>query len=275
MSWLEVRAKFSPYPVDASPIIDIFRAHGIENTLEEGEEISGAIVEVAQTETVVAALRADLIQAGAVDVVTRDLVEVNWDEVWKQYFKPRRVGDRFVVRPTWEEFEANPEDLIIVLDPGQAFGTGDHATTRHCLALLETIDLVDKRILDMGCGSGILAIGAKMLGASDVLAVDIDPIAVDVTRENAALNKVEIRAAVGGTLPAGPWDVVISNIISATLIRFAIDIALEIPAGGHWIASGIIEANWPDVQFFAKKAGFELVSSSVDTEWVGAHFVRR
>jgi ribosomal protein L11 methyltransferase len=273
MSWIEVRAKFSPYPVDPSPIVEIFRTHGIENTLEEGEEISGAIVQVGTTASVVDALRADLLQAGAVSVETRDLVEVNWDEVWKQHFTPRRIGERFVVRPTWEEFDASPDDLIIVLDPGQAFGTGDHATTRHCLSRLESVDLVGKRVLDMGCGSGILGIGAKMLGAADVLAVDIDPIAVDVTKENAQLNNVEIRAEVGGTLPSGPWDVVISNIISATLIKFAADISKEITPGGHWIASGIIEANWPDVREAAERAGFTLVTASVDSEWVGAHFV--
>lgn len=274
MSWIEVRARFSPAPEDWSPFIDLYDQHGIENTLEEGEELVGAIAGVDAGQTASQALREALLAAGAVEVNVQELPEVNWQEAWKQFFKPRRIGKRFLVRPTWEDTELEAGDLEIVLDPGQAFGTGDHPTTRGCLALLEEVQVEGRDVLDLGCGSGILAIGAHKLGAKSVVGVDIEPVSVEVARENAELNGVDIEFIAGAGLEALPADLhyklIVSNIISATLIRLAPDVSMRIPSGGDWIVSGILEGNWPDVLAAAEKNGFELKERRVEESWVAA-----
>jgi len=273
MSWIEVKAEFEN-GLDLSPFVDIFLEYGIENTLEEGSTLTGCLVSVEGSAERIGELAEALKEAGAVKVETRDLVEDNWEIAWRQFFKPRRIGKRFLVRPTWEEFESDPNDLVIVLDPGQAFGTGDHPTTRLCLELMEQPEVAGKRVIDIGCGSGILSIGACLLGASEVLAIDIDPIAVEVAKENRDLNKVEFEAVVGeGVLVYDhKWDVVVSNIISATLIRLARDVRGLIEEAGVWIISGVIVDNWPDVLEAAEKAGFKLTNRLEEDGWVAASF---
>ena len=275
MSWIEVRAQFDALPSDLSPIIDAFIEHGIENTLEDGNEVVGCIVDVASAATNVEALEAELKRLGASSVIVQPLEEVDWTVAWKQFFKPRRIGERIVVRPTWEECETEPGDVVVVLDPGQAFGTGDHPTTRLCLAILDATDLVGKSVLDLGCGSGILAIAAQKLGAAKVVAVDSDPIAADVTRENMALNECDFEVRVADRMDGNTYDVVVSNIISATLIRLSASVAQAVPVGGLWIVSGIIEDNWPDVRLAATSQKFELEDERHEDGWVAAKLVKR
>lgn len=310
MSWTSVRTTLAEWPADPSPIVDIYLRHGIENTIEEPPALWGCFPDVNATPAQIAALRADLEQWPGAVVTLDQLEETNWDEVWRQHFRPRRVGTRFVVQPTWDTVAAEPGDLVITLDPGQAFGTGDHPTTRQCLALLEGVPVAGALVADVGCGSGILAIGARMLGACEVHALDIDPIAVDVTRENAARNRVEIDAFVGEgvqslfdrdvrwddgsqewvqdenplesrpepqrtSAPIEPrYDIVISNIISAVLIRISPDVAAATKPGGHWIVSGIIEQNWDEVRRAAEAVGFELIHQSQEDDWCAATFRR-
>jgi len=273
MSWIEVKSQFEP-DQDLSPFVDIYGEYGIENTLEEGAFLTGCLVDVDGSAARIQELTDALTQAGALEVITRDLVEDNWEIAWRQFFKPRRIGKRFVVRPTWEEFESSPDDLVIVLDPGQAFGTGDHPTTRLCLELMETISIEGSKVVDIGCGSGILSVGACLLGARKVLAIDIDPIAVEVAKENRELNGVEFEAYAGEGLNGlkGDWDVAISNIISATLVRIANDVRDVLLDGGRWVVSGVIVDNWPDVRMAAEKAGFEFVEKREEDGWVAASF---
>ncbi len=305
MSWIEVEAWFHRgAPNDLSPVIDVFRAHGIENTLQEGDEmLVGCLVDVPGSEAVVVRLTKALEAHGA-SVETRPLPETDWEEAWKAFFHPRRVGEHWIVRPTWEEAEVGPNDRVIVLDPGQAFGTGDHPTTRMCLELMEPLDLAGRAVADVGCGSGILAVGACLMGADPVEAVDIDPIAVEVAKENAVRNGVAFLALAGdglsvfnGSLADVPqdetpledsstvtrhsspvtrhsYDLILSNIISATLIRIAADIAVAVAPGGAWIVSGIIEANWPEVRETAAKVGFTLADERHEDGWVAARFTR-
>jgi ribosomal protein L11 methyltransferase len=275
MNWITIKARYDQAPADWSPVVDIFREFGIENTLEDKETLVGCYVDVDGVQTQIEALRNALSGTGISEFIAEPFVEKNWEEEWKKFFKPRRIGKNFVVRPTWEEFAAQPNDHVIVLDPGQAFGTGDHPTTRMCLAFLEKYVTPGLRVLDLGCGSGILAIGAKMVGASDVMAIDIDPIAVEVARENSSRNSVSIECAAGDVLAlnlAEGWDVVVSNIISATLINLAPDAAFALAKGGIWIVSGIIVQNWEDVQRAAVKSGLGYVEHREEDGWVSAVF---
>ncbi|HEY0868528.1 MAG TPA: 50S ribosomal protein L11 methyltransferase, partial [Fimbriimonas sp.] len=250
MSWIEVQARFDPSIADLSPFVEIYREHGIENTLESRHSLTGCLVDVDGSQEAVARLSAALRSAGATEVSAQPLPEEDWDQLWRKHFKPRRVGSRFVICPSWEKYEARPDDLVILLDPGQAFGTGEHATTRMCLELLEKAHLTGKTVLDLGCGSGILSVAAVKLGALRVVAVDIDPVSVQVARENAERNGVWYEASTGDGLDEldGAFDVLVSNIISATLIRLAPDAIRYVQPKGTWILSGVITQNWPDVR---------------------------
>jgi ribosomal protein L11 methyltransferase len=307
MSWILIRADFDPCPLDLSPFVEIFREFGVENTLEDANGLQGCLVALPGTEHLPQELRAALLNGGAAAVSVSPYVEQDWETTWRQFFRPRRVGSHFLVVPTWEVQEPQEGDLVLLLDPGQAFGTGDHPTTRMCLELLEDLPLVGKRLADVGCGSGILAIGASKLGAS-VLAVDIDPVALEVTRENAERNgapldlycgdglnrldsipsQVELKAVpqddsplsddtaeVASPLPEGSqFDVVVSNIISATLIRLGRQLTEALEPGGHWIVSGIIEQNWPEVKAAALAMNMVLVRNLVEDGWVAATFIK-
>jgi ribosomal protein L11 methyltransferase len=278
VNWIEVRATFSPPPADWSPAVEAFREAGIENTLEDGEVLSGAIVDVPGAAQAIAILRTRLRELGASAVIDQALEEVDWDQAWRQHFKPRRIGERFVIRPTWEPYEAAPGDLVIDLDPGQAFGTGEHPTTQSVLALMERVDFADRRVLDLGTGSGVLAIAAMLLGARSAVGTDVEAVAVEVARENARSNGFEIdfRAGEGfDPVPEPEFDVVLSNIISAVLIRLAPEVAPRVAAGGLWITSGVIAENWADVRQAAEAAGFGLEDYIEADGWVSARFVKR
>ena len=277
MNWILVKAHLSPAPADWSPIIEVYRQFGIENTLEEKGAIVGCYVDVDGVQDQILALKAALLGIGVTEVTAEQLVEVDWENELKKFFKPRRVGQHFVVRPTWETFDAQPSDLVIILDPGQAFGTGDHPTTRNCLGFLEKYVQPGRDVLDLGCGSGILAVGAKLLNAGEVCAIDIDPISIEVAKENFERNKVDVLTAVGDVLALqfeAEWDIVVSNIISATLINLAPDATYALRYGGKWIVSGIITQNWSDVQKAAGKQGLEYIEHVEEDGWVAGVFAK-
>lgn len=279
MNWLEISARFEPAPEDWSPIIDLLGEYGCENSLQEDRppSITTCLAELPGSEEILKGLKTGLGELGAVSVTVRPVPEVDWSEVWKQHFKPRRVGQRFVIKPTWEDFEKSEGDLIIELDPGQAFGTGEHPTTRGCLELMESIELLGKRVADVGCGSGVLSIGAHLLGAASVSGVDIEPIAVEVARQNARDNHLDIPFVTGDSiddLGEGPWHVVLSNIVSSTLIAMSPKIAVSLVPGGTWLVSGILDPNWPDVLAAANRVGFSLFRELREDGWVSAIFQR-
>ena len=173
---------------------------------------------------------------------TRELAEADWREAWKKYFGVQRIGRRLVIVPSWEEFTPKPDDIVLSIDPGMAFGTGQHPTTAMCLAALETIVKGGESVLDLGCGSGILAIAAAKLGASRVLAIDIDPLAVKATRENALTNDVEIEAreAVLESIEEN-FGIIVANISGITLERLASNLGETLVPDGQLIASGFLE----------------------------------
>jgi ribosomal protein L11 methyltransferase len=195
--------------------------------------------------------RAALARAGiAAEVTQRTVAEEDWAESWKEHFHVERFGEHLVVVPTWRSFAPQPDDVVIALDPGMAFGTGQHETTRMCLEALERTVRPGMAVLDVGCGSGILSIAAAKLGAREVLAVDVDPNCARITSENARLNGVEssVIARTGSTGGAWPFEqaatgrcgIVVANIIARIIGEIAADLAAALAPGGRLIASGII-----------------------------------
>ncbi|HLK13448.1 MAG TPA: 50S ribosomal protein L11 methyltransferase [Fimbriimonadaceae bacterium] len=279
MNWIEITAEFPSAPPDWSPVIELFRAAGCPNSMETDvpPAVIGCLADGVGAPSRVTLLARRLRDAGASHIRTKTIADEDWNHAFREHFKPRRVGKRFVIVPTWDtDFKPRDGDLVITLDPGQAFGTGDHPTTRMCLELLEKAGVTGKRVADVGCGTGILSIGAVRLGAAEVAAVDIDEVSVQVSRENAALNQVsfEVGLADGIASLGEGWDVLVSNIISATLILLAPDAARALVTNGKWIASGIINENWPDVLAAAEAAGFALDTKLEDPQWVAAMFHR-
>jgi ribosomal protein L11 methyltransferase len=215
------------------------------------------------------------------ELTTRLVHEADWAEAWKAHFPVLRVGRRLVIRPTWRRHRRSPDDIVLALDPGMAFGTGLHPTTRLCLAGVESLAdrgvLDGARVLDVGCGSGILAIAAVKLGARDALGLDTDPIAVDATTANAARNRLAQRIdARQGSLPSanGPFDVVLANLIASLLVDLTALLRGELRPGGVLLASGIFIDREPDVRESFSKAGLEVVGRSEEGEWVALEAVR-
>ncbi len=275
-----VRAELREAPSDWAPLIEVFREHGIEGTVQEDSppSLAGYLAENQTDEARLNALCDDLVAAGAESIWREAIDEVDWAEAWKQFFKPMRLGRRLVIRPEWETFEAEADDIVIVLDPGQAFGTGDHPTTRMCLELLDALDLHGLDVADIGCGSGILAVAACRLGARSVVGVDIDGVAVEASAENAARNGVSFDVLAGKGFEPLPseatYDLVVSNIISAALIVLAPEASGRVRPGGRWVVSGVIRNNWPDVAAAAERAGFQVDDVREEGDWVAASLIR-
>ncbi|TAK55381.1 MAG: 50S ribosomal protein L11 methyltransferase [Dehalococcoidia bacterium] len=200
-------------------------------------------------------------------VSSREVAEEDWAESWKEHFHIERFGERIVIVPSWRRYEAEAGDVVVTLDPGMAFGTGQHETTRMCLEQLERAVRPGARVLDVGCGSGILAIAAARLGASGVLAVDVDADCVRVTTENARTNGVEGIVRVGhGSLgdawpfeePPAAFDVVVANIIARVIVDVAAELASALAGGGLLIVSGVIGAREGEVAGALAAAGLRV-----------------
>ncbi len=216
------------------------------------------------------------------ELSTRIVHEADWAEAWKAHFPVLRVGRRLVVRPTWRRHRRLPDDVVLALDPGMAFGTGLHPTTRLCLAAVESLAdrglIADSRILDVGCGSGILAIAALKLGARAGLGVDTDPIAIEATAANATRNRLGRRLrAREGSLPSGdgPFDVVLANLIASVLIALAPLLRDELRRGGVLLASGIFVDREAEVRTAFESAGFDIAGRSEEGEWVALEAIKR
>ena len=215
---------------------------------------------------------------GSLKLETREVPDEDWAESWKQSWKPLRAGKHFVIKPTWENLTPQPEDRVIEMDPGMAFGSGYHETTALCLALLEENVHAGDRVIDVGTGSGILAIGAAMAGAGSVLAIDIDPDAVRVARENVIHNGVDacVRVQEGNLLDRVEevCDLCTVNIIAQVLCAFARPLVSHIRPGGLLICSGIISSRKEDVRDALLEAGYEILEIRPRGEWV-AFLARR
>jgi ribosomal protein L11 methyltransferase len=213
---------------------------------------------------------------------TRVVDEADWAEAWKAHFPVLRIGQRIVIRPTWRRHRTRAGEVVIALDPGMAFGTGLHPTTRLCLVGLETLAadaaFSGARVLDVGSGSGILSIAAARLGAADVSALDVDPIAVESTAANARLNGVDrvVRPTLG-SLPTTepPVDVLVANLIAGLLVRLAPEIATATRVGGRWLASGIFRDREVEVLAAFEAEDLEATDRWVEDDWVALAGHRR
>lgn len=212
------------------------------------------------------------IDMGTLELEIETVHEQDWSENWKKYYKPFHAGERLVVKPSWEPYEPKDGDLVIEMDPGMAFGTGTHETTNMCMQMLEKYVQPGMTCIDLGTGTGILAIAAAKLGATDVLAIDLDENAVKVAHENIAHNGLEntIRAKAGDLFKqtSESADVVVANIIASVICSLCAPARAHINEGGVFICSGIIREYEQDVRDALEKAGYTLENRIEKGEWV-------
>lgn len=209
---------------------------------------------------------------GRMDVEDRLVKDEDWKDNWKEFFKPAKITDRIVVKPTWEQYEKQSEDeLIIEIDPGMAFGTGTHETTTLCIKLLEKYTQKEDAVLDVGCGSGILSIAAALLGIKNILGVDIDPVAVEVSKENVELNGFsDVVKIQYGDLTKGidyKADVVVANLMADLVMMLSCDVAKHLKGKGIFISSGILIEKQEQVSESIKNNGFEIIEILEQGDW--------
>lgn len=290
VKWIELSVEVHPEAVDA--VAEVFRANGtggvaIEQPVTsdiEGEQVPrpiGLPVMKAYlpitptTNDQVRRIEGDLwhLQAFGLSPVgemqRRNIEEEDWANAWKEHFHPLKVG-RVVIKPTWREWDAEPDDIVIELDPGMAFGTGLHPTTQLVLAALQPRVRPGMEVLDLGTGSGILAIAAARLGAR-VTALDVSDVAVEVAQENVNTNGLagEIRVAKGSidAVKGQQFDLVLANIIASILHDLAPELAAALKPGAELLGSGIVEERVELVREAFTRAGLRLTEQRCDGDW--------
>lgn len=214
----------------------------------------------------------DDMEKGPCTISWNTVRDEDWADNWKAYFHPEKVGGMLVIKPTWEDYEASPDDIVIELDPGSAFGTGTHPTTAMCLRELETLVKGGMRIFDVGTGSGVLSIAAAKLGATDVTAMDYDKVAVEVAAENIRQNGVEdvVKTGVSDILKSfdGKADLIVANIIADIIIMLFDELDEHLAEGGRLLASGIISERLADVTEACLAHGFVVDKVTEEKGWV-------
>lgn len=202
-----------------------------------------------------------------------DFEEEDYQNSWKKYFYTQKISERFVVKPTWREYEPQEDELVIEIDPGRAFGTGTHPTTSLCIKLMEENIKEGNTVIDVGTGSGILMVAAEKLGAGKIVGTDIDPMAVEVAEENLLLNKVDMEKAkaYAGDLVTvvqnEKFDVVVANILADVLLILLKDISRVVKKDGLVIFSGIIEDKLEEMKRAVEEVGLEILEVKADKEW--------
>ena len=204
-------------------------------------------------------------------IETTTIKDSDWENSWKDYFDILNIGEKFVIVPTWREYENEENKYVINIDPGMAFGTGGHETTSLCIKNLEKYVKPHDNIIDVGCGSGILSIASSYLTDGEIKAVDLDKLAVDVSRENFALNNLENRITVEEasllTKETKKYNVIVANIL-AHIIELMLDDAYKLlEDGGYYITSGIIKDKKDELLEKMLERGFKLVEETSDNEW--------
>lgn len=213
-----------------------------------------------------------LFPGGRVEITETEVAAENWATSWKAFYKPEKIGVRVVIKPSWEDYQEQKDDVVVEMDPGMAFGTGNHPTTAMCIRALEEYVFPQCRVLDVGTGSGILAVTAAKLGAGKVLAVDHDPISIDATRQNIDLNRVEDQVSVlQEDLVSGieeKVDIIVANIIADVIIKLIPQALPLLDKNSILIASGIIKERQSEVEEVFRHHAFSIEKTLQEGEWV-------
>ncbi len=209
---------------------------------------------------------------GPLNFYIKNIKEKNWTENWKKHYKPIKIGQHIIIKPSWEKYKPRAKDVVIQIDPGMAFGTGTHESTALCIEFLERYVRQGDRVFDIGCGSGILALVAAKLGASSVEAYDLQQMAVYITKRNAKLNNADtiIRVNQGSLLDKvrGRADVIVANIVADAIIKMSPTIAMHLNPGAIFIASGIITDRKQEVYEGLSDGGLVITEELVRNQWL-------
>ena len=211
------------------------------------------------------------LDSGPALIQTMLVVDSDWADGWKAFYHTQKIGQRIVIRPSWESYVPEKDDIVLTMDPGMAFGTGEHATTRLCLLQLEQLVKKGQTVFDVGCGSGILSLAAAGLGAAKVQACDVDPVAVRVARENAELNGLEDTI----TVHPGPIEmfrdqanVIVANIIADVIIEILPAVVQRLETGGYFVAGGIVSEHEDRVLSAHANAGLKVIHREAAHDWL-------
>ena len=254
--------------LDESLLEESFDGAIVKGYLPEGEDLLDKIELIKENVEKIPLYNLD---KGMGEVTTSDVYEEDWENAWKKYYKPKKIGEKIVIKPTWEEYEASTEDVIIELDPGMAFGTGTHETTMMCIPQLEKYVKHCSIVFDIGCGSGILSIASAKLGAYKVFGVDLDEVAAAVSKRNVTENSVEDRVEIrkGNLMDViyGKANIIVANIIADVIKILAVDIKQYLENDGVFIASGIILEKVEEVKEALQKYGMDIIEIKRMGEW--------
>lgn len=253
----------------------------IELALPENAVVKAYVADNASGRETLALIRKSLEELAALDgehafgslkVTVSGTSEEDWADGWKKYYKPTRIGRHVVIVPEWEDYAAAGDDIVVKMNPGAAFGTGTHESTRLCAEYIEEFVTKNTRLLDIGTGSGILAVTALKLGARSALGIDIDELAAKVAGENAALNGVEDRlTARQGNLAEnvyGTFSLITANIVADVIMALAPDVPDHLSPGGIFVASGIINDREQEVRGRLAECGLRVFNSKSQKNWV-------
>lgn len=305
MSWYEINVKTTEMSIDAVSSMFVRRgANGVQilnpsdpdfhgsasgqwdffepenNTLDfDGVLVTAYLdVEPEQIEALCVDIQAEVVSfkefgldPGLAVITYKSIHPEDWENEWKKYFKPFRLGKHMVVKPTWESFEVKEDDVVIEIDPGNSFGSGTHETTSLCIELLEKYIEKGQSVIDVGCGSGILGIAAGLLGAGSIIGVDIDHVAVKTAKANVEQNRLsEITTIEQGNLVEviqSPADIVVANIIAEVIVMLCEDVHHVMKPEGVFISSGIITTKLDWVIENLVNAGYTIVETVTKGDW--------
>ncbi len=297
MNWLEVIIKTTPENEDAvsgilydngatgltiedpNDIVELdkikdawdFIEPDLINTGHDGIIIKAYYSEAEDLSQIMDDITEKITKGGFGEILTSKVDESDWAENWKIHYKTTKIGKNIVIKPSWEDYQPESDDIVIELDPGMAFGTGSHETTVMCAKALEKHVNPKTTVFDVGCGSGILGIIAAKLGAGRVLAIDLDPMCVKVTKENAIINQVdeEIQVEQGNLLQMveEKADVIVANIIAEVIVNIIPGLKNHLEKDGIFIASGIIESKSDIVNTALENNGYEVIHIETMNGW--------